>query len=305
MKTPAAKASPDPPYSPEYIETCDFCAGDRFIFVRQKDHYHIIACAGCGLVTLDYPSKEDALRRLYSEAYFRNVDGQWITRGYPDYFAMEPVIRKSASKRLKGILSMVKGGRLLDIGCGPGFFLDVARRDFEVLGIDLSAFAANYAKEHLGLRVFDRSLFECRFREEEFDVVTLWDTIEHLHNPKDTLREVHRILKKGGLMVVQTGDVSSLFARVMRDRWHLYNVPEHLFFFSRNILERMVATCGFTVHRVRYEWSYYSMAFLLDRAIRMLFPSKTFPYQDSFLGRLFLPANLFDIMTLYAQKQTE
>ena len=278
------------------------CGRSNFVFVLKKNTYHIVKCKHCGLVSLDYSIHTDFIRKMYGKPYYTNTNGDWITQGYPDYFSMEKAFEKSYQMRLKKILQFAQNGHLLDVGCGPGFFLRVASNQFDVTGIEVSEFAANYIKTHLGLSVINKSFYDCKLPDEAFDVVTLWDAIEHFKDPISALEKINRILKADGVLALQTGDVSSIFARLMGKRWHLYNVPEHLFFFSKRIIKHMLKRTGFSIRSIHYEWSYFSIVHLLDRLIKMVFPSKVCTKQPPILSKIILPVNLFDVITVYAVK---
>ena len=287
-------------FQPGFVTNCILCRGSSFTLFQKKSAYNIIKCKNCSMVSLDYTLSIDAAKNLYSEPYYKNNEGAWITTGYPDYFAMEEAFKKTFSERLNRIVQISWGGRLLDVGCGPGFFLEVAKKHFDVTGVEVSDFAASYGSEHLNLRIFNQPIEVCDFANDEFDVITMWDTIEHLINPMETLQEVNRILKKGGLFVVQTGNVESVIAKIMGKRWHLYNVPEHLFFFSTETLKALLDKTGFSIRKVKTELSYYNAAYLLDRLARSVGCSKSYRKQEAFLSKLCVPLSLFDIITVYA-----
>ncbi|MCK5174047.1 MAG: hypothetical protein KAR47_11700, partial [Planctomycetes bacterium] len=148
-------------YILQNIEKCDLCEGLHFTLYTEKDSFNIAKCVNCGLVCLDYVPKAEESKRLYTEPYFRNSDGTWSSKGYPDYFAIENILRKVFSKKLKKLMELKNSGLLLDIGCSAGFFLDVARQHFDVLGVDISDFAAEYGKKVFGIDIFTTPLEDC------------------------------------------------------------------------------------------------------------------------------------------------
>jgi ubiquinone/menaquinone biosynthesis C-methylase UbiE len=138
------------------------------------------------------------------------------------------------------------GGRLLDVGCASGFFLRVAKESgFEVQGVEISAIPLDYARKVMSVDVFHGSLFDARFPEAYFDVVTLWDTFEHLRDPQKMLEEIRRILKSGGVLAVETLNMNTLSSFLLRARWPLYAPPYHLFYFTRKTLKNVVVSAGF------------------------------------------------------------
>jgi SAM-dependent methyltransferase len=138
------------------------------------------------------------------------------------------------------------------------------------------------------------------FASETFDAVTLWDVLEHLPDPHAALAELSRVLRPGGRILLTTGDVGSLAARLSGARWHLYSLPEHLFFYSRRSLRLLLETHGFRVESLRAESSVYTLGYLVERLRKTIFrrparASARWPGSD-----LRIPINLFDIVTARA-----
>jgi SAM-dependent methyltransferase len=153
----------------------------------------------------------------------------------------------------------------LDVGCGTGTFLDVARRaGWEVYGLELSAYAAEQARRR-GLNVTGASADDMRLEVSAYDCVTLWDTLEHVRDPVGVLRTAGRALRRGGVLALSTGDITSLCARLMGARWHLFNLPEHLFFFSPPALTRLLARAGCQRVQITHEVNWLPVAYLLER----------------------------------------
>ena len=144
---------------------------------------------------------------------------------------------------------LAPGGALLDLGCAAGFFLTAAAERYAVTGVEVSAFASQHARDEFGLRVFTGEIFDAPLADGEFDVVTLWDVIEHVAEPAAVLTEVARVTKPGGLVVMTTGDVSGPLAVRDLERWNLMTPPAHLAFFSPRTIERLLNDSGFELVR--------------------------------------------------------
>jgi ubiquinone/menaquinone biosynthesis C-methylase UbiE len=143
------------------------------------------------------------------------------------------------------------------------------------------------------------------FSTSTFDVVTMWDVLEHLRDPHSAVAEVARVLRPGGRFVLTTGDVRSAVACLSRARWHLYTIPEHLFFYSRKSLRLLLSAHGFSVTRLQAEGAIYSLGYLVERLRKSLLGR-----EESKVGRwpgwqLRIPVNLFDIVTVEATRQFE
>jgi len=230
---------------------CNLCGADDTLPVMEIDGFHIVRCRRCGLLYVNPRYGEELLQGIYTEEYYDHdgiVDGLQFF-GYEDYLADEDNIKITFAKRLGTIERHVDRGRLLDIGCATGFFLDLARSEgWEVVGTEVSSFGVHHARQALGLDVRLGALKELRFDSGMFDAVTMWDVIEHVVDPMGELKEVHRVLRDGGLLSLITPDAGSLVARVLGSRWEEFRrVREHVYFFSRRTMREMLHKVGFQV----------------------------------------------------------
>ncbi|MDW8065260.1 MAG: class I SAM-dependent methyltransferase [Anaerolineae bacterium] len=272
--------------------TVDFrCTSDGYGI-----HPPIVQCLECGLVYANprYESSEIAAtyRAMEDPLYVLEREGRVLT--------FERHLRP-----IERLIGPGRGRRLLDIGCHIGVFLEIAQaHGWEAWGVEPSRWAVEIARAR-GLRVVEGTLREADFSEGWFDVVTMWDVIEHLSDPMGELREIHRILKPGGWVVIHTMDIESPFARVLGARWP-WLMEMHLYYFSRRTLRRMLERAGFQVHHTAAEGRYLRLGYLATR-VRALFPSL-----GSLLVGLVRRArlegqtvyiNLGDLFTAYAQKR--
>ena len=233
---------------------CNLCGADDTLPVAEIDGFHIVRCRQCGLVYVNPRYREELLREIYTAEYYDHdgIKNGLEFFGYDDYVADEENIKITFAKRLKTIERYVDKGRLLDIGCATGFFLDLARSDgWEGVGTEVSGFSVRYARERLGLDVRLGILRDMQFGAGTFDVVTMWDVIEHVVDPMAELAEVWRILRDGGVLSLITPDVGSLVARLLGSRWEEFRrVREHVYFFSRRTMTEMLRKVGFGVLRM-------------------------------------------------------
>jgi 2-polyprenyl-3-methyl-5-hydroxy-6-metoxy-1,4-benzoquinol methylase len=136
-------------------------------------------------------------------------------------------------------------GRALDIGCGQGTFLQLLRREgWEVQGTELAEEPARRARL-AGIPVFLGEIQEGQFGEETLDLVTLWHVVEHLRDPAGDMRRISPMIGKKGLVALSTPNVESVQARVFRERWFHLDAPRHLYLFSPETLNRLMAQAGF------------------------------------------------------------
>jgi SAM-dependent methyltransferase len=224
--------------SSSFVETCPVCglASPPLAFV--KNGYPMHRCVACELVFSARPPGGDKLEALYSAEYFTEGGA-----GYPDYIADERTHRRQARTYLKKIHKLgVTRGALLDVGCAAGFFLDEARRSgFTVHGCELSGYAQAHAKDKLGLDVEKAGFLDPAFAPElqSFDVITLFNVLEHVPEPTRVADKLFELLKPGGHLVVETWDPRSWLARLLGPRWPTYAPPTVLYCFTRQTLGRL------------------------------------------------------------------
>ncbi len=208
--------------------------------VSLYPRFGIVKCPRCDLVFYAGPIPEDG---LYGKEYFSGGE-------YLDYNADRKILQRNFRAQIARLREVAPAGRLLEIGSAYGFFLDLARSHWSVLGIDVSQEGVQHSREVLGLPVVLGDFLDASEQPESFDLICLWDTIEHLPRPARTIEKASRWLKPGGSLVITTGDIGSLVARWRKSRWRQIHPPTHLFYFSRKTLSRAVEQAGLEVRSV-------------------------------------------------------
>ena len=233
-------------------DSCALCGNSDFEPVKNPRLEHLCRCRTCGLVSVRTFPKREELHEIYGEAYFRNARSEEM--GYQDYEADRYCIVKTAGRRLDMIEKFApERGNLLDVGCALGFFIDTARRrGWQVDGVDISAHATDYARDTLGLAARTGMLEDAGYAPGSFDVLTMWDVIEHVPDPVSSVRYCASLLKESGLLVLSTPDVGSRVAKVTGHRWMGYKLAEeHLFYFDRRTIAVALRKAGFDVLETR------------------------------------------------------
>jgi 2-polyprenyl-3-methyl-5-hydroxy-6-metoxy-1,4-benzoquinol methylase len=228
---------------------CRTCQGDTFLISKG---YSILRCSGCGLRFLNPQPTTAELADFYSREYFVSSDAS--EKGYSEYVADAHNHRKTFRNRIQYLPKRLEGARLLDVGAATGFFVEQARlAGWDAQGVEPSPWASEYARSVLGQPVMSGTLAEAAFAPKSFDVVTMWEVIEHLPDPRHVLEEVASILKPQGHLALSTPDAGSFIARVARRRWLGWRkVPEHLYFFDFRTLHRLLSEIGFEIVSRRY-----------------------------------------------------
>jgi SAM-dependent methyltransferase len=190
-------------------------------------------------------------------------------------------------------------GRAETSGFDPGAFLKEAQRYFDVSGIELAEEAAEHCRRS-GLNVLSGVPDEANMgRVGQVEVITLFDVIEHLPHPDETLALCDRYLKPGGIIVITTGDFASPVARFAGARWRLMTPPQHLWFFTKESIRRMAASLGLSLERCDRPAKIVPLSLIFFQLRRML------GFRGSPIAvasRIGVPVNLFDAMRIVLRK---
>ncbi len=227
------------------MTVCVVCGGNSFIRWGGQGGYSIMRCRGCGLgVTSPFPSA-GALTEVNNSFYDAEKRA--------DLYSSR---REELGRRYKGYLSAIKelkpGGALLDVGCNIGMFMNAAvAAGFPAVGVEMNSGCAAYGREKFGLEIRTATLHGAAFPSGAFDVVTMFDVLEHVPDMHSFLAETARVLKKGGLLVVQSPNLGSLMAWLLRDGWVWLTPPDHLYHFTPGAMSRILGAHGFRVMKSR------------------------------------------------------
>lgn len=171
-------------------------------------------------------------------------------------------------------LDGLRPGRILDVGCGPGFLLSGLARAWEKHGVEVSRVAAEHARRWA--TVFEGNLTDARYPVEHFDVVVLYHVIEHLDDPIATILEARRILKSQGVLLLGTPDFDSACARRFGARYRLLNDPTHIRLFTNDSMHRFLRDHGFVIDRVECPF-FETRHFTRDNLERLFDTTKVSP----------------------------
>ena len=262
----------------------------------------IVRCGACGHVSADMRLTDEELFALYNEQFFTGA-------AYSDYTADERLLRKNFRLRfreLENFLDPQRHKRLFEIGSAYGFFLDEVRDKFgAVQGIDVTDGGVAYAREQLGLNVVQGNFLTYQYGAQKFDVVCLWDTIEHLRSPDRYLEKIAAHTDAGALLAITTGDIQSINARLRKGQWRMIHPPIHLHYFAPQTLTRLLERHGFNVVYNRYCGFYRSFGNVVYNVLVLRHQR---PWLFRQLERIGLAnwgfyLNLYDIMYVIARRR--
>jgi 2-polyprenyl-3-methyl-5-hydroxy-6-metoxy-1,4-benzoquinol methylase len=296
-------------FSEDKLETivCNFCSEPQFRPLFTINGFQIAECVRCGLVYTNPRLRIEALKEVYDQSYFQSDNS--LVHGYVDYAAEAPLILRTFRQRWHHLLRFHgrDKGRLLDLGCAFGYLLTIAQSDgWGVAGLDASLHAVNHAQTKLRLPVQHSDLAEIPFPDHSFDIITMWDVIEHLPDPLNVLRSCWDKLKPGGLFSIITPDSSSFSARWFGSKWVEYQKPhEHLYFFSSRRLSQVLKSMGFTMESAGTAAKHVPLGFALERLESYrptVFKALGAAIRKLKLANTSVKVNPFDKMFLVARK---
>ena len=210
--------------------------------------FTIVKCSRCHFLYLNPVPAKKKLSTYYPSYYWVGEKQKFIEKIFPFFF--------SASQEKTRYVKKYKAyGSLLDIGCAEGFFLKYMKKQgWNVIGIDFSEKAVAFGKEHLGLELYAGEITGIENKlKKNFDVITLWATLEHVYDPLETLRAAHRLLKEDGVLIFAVPNIESIQAKVFRRYWLHLDVPRHLCFFTPKTVKMLCDKADFVIKDVSYQ----------------------------------------------------
>lgn len=301
------------------ITECNLCGCSRFGEVYPR--FNIVRCAECGLLFAS--TQPDS--QPYDESYYTEP----LEPGGIPYIENRGGLERFFEKRLRIIERHTRPGKLLEVGSALGFFLNVAKkRGWDVVGVEVSEFAVQYAREKFGHSVLKGYIEELDLPQESFDLVVARDVIEHTPDPSALLSRCHRLLRKGGLLALSTQNFSCSASRIAKEKWIHLRPGEHLYHFTPQTLLSILEKTHFkTIEldsryiapsvRRAYETAtnfsqrmYLVWSAILEGDI-VFFPPGSLPRKPlramavvfSFVVRPFIPHDRNDILEVIARKR--
>lgn len=231
----------------EYVR-CDLCGADHSLpLLERKDRFSgktfcYVRCHSCGLIYLNPRPDSEEILSYYPAGYEAYLPIQTLS-------VVERWQKKRALRMLSRFVSQYQSsGRLLDVGCGTGDFLkEMQNLGWEVQGVEPDSQSVATARKIYGLDVFAGPLSTFQAPEEVFDVVTMWDVLEHLPSPKSALQQIYRWLRNNGYLIFSIPNLQSFDANLFGTYWIGWDAPRHLYLFPISTLINLLNTIGFNI----------------------------------------------------------
>ncbi|MBG0858096.1 MAG: class I SAM-dependent methyltransferase [Bacteroidales bacterium] len=239
-----------------HYNNCPFCRSEEIRhYLQTSDHFltkepfEIYECTGCGtLFTQNHPEKGNSTRYYAADDYISHDDN---APGFVNsIYRISRKIMLRNKKTLVQRLTALKAGRLLDIGSGTGHFISAMKNaGWSVKGVEVNDKARDYSISRFGVDVISQEQISA-LPTSDFDCITLWHVLEHLHEPFKYVSEIQRLLKPEGICVAALPNCDSYDAHHYREFWAAWDVPRHLWHFNPASFRSFAESKGFTVIRM-------------------------------------------------------
>ncbi|OFX17430.1 MAG: hypothetical protein A2033_07840 [Bacteroidetes bacterium GWA2_31_9] len=222
-----------------YHKKCLSCSNERYIKSFKYESYGLIKCDNCGLIFMkQIPTKKE-------------LDLFYNTYSYVTEQEVSPITIKRYHSLLDEFEKFKKTNRIFDVGCGQGFFLKEAiKRGWKVFGTEFSPAAIEICKNR-GIEMKIGKLNPSDFKPNSFDIITSFEVLEHINNPKEEMENIAKLLRFEGLFYCTTPNFNSLVTRYIKNKSYIISYPEHLIYFTKTTLNHLIINAGFKIYKFK------------------------------------------------------
>ncbi len=260
---------------------CPVCEKDNYIKIFQKEGGEYVKCLECSMIYANPVFTNDALTDYYQNNHTEQSE---VVESDTDNFYVNLY-----NQGLDSIEKTSKAGKILDIGCSSGTFLDTAKkRDWQTNGVELNQkeFEFTQKKGHIA---YNELLENIPFREK-FDAISMWDVFEHIRNGEDYLNQMKNLLNKNGVIFLQIPSSDSLAAKILQEKCNMFDGLEHVNLYGVETIKLLSKKCGLKV---------LSLSTVISEiGVINNFLGYEHPYFGSTTNKEFIP-NMIDEKTLH------
>ena len=241
---------------------CPNCGTEKYTIKYEKQGWKIVSCVNCAFKYTNPRLDNERIKKLYKENYFSNKKF-----GYSDYETEERLKKKNFTKWINNAKPFFENKQkhtALDVGSAAGYALDV----YKTLGIKADGMELddNYNKRcyEKGYAIYNNYFLEQDF-DKKYDIISLFDVIEHLTELQETFEKLHSILHQSGILILVTPNYNSLQRRVFGPNWFQFKPIEHINYFTRKSLKKLALTHGFEMKIVKNAGQFVDAEFINNR----------------------------------------
>jgi 2-polyprenyl-3-methyl-5-hydroxy-6-metoxy-1,4-benzoquinol methylase len=237
----------------EKLSECPVCSASNLrnhMVVKDhsvsKESFNIMVCDNCNFHFTNPRPSEDEIGKYYdSEEYISHTDQANSPINLLYKIARQYALR--SKKKLINSVAKDKKGRILDYGCGTGYFLETMKSDdWKTYGIEPNDKARAIATQKVKVK---RSIDELDLKNKKFDIITLWHVLEHIHDLNSTIKSLKTILKEKGKIIIAVPNIESYEESIFGEEWAAYDVPRHLYHFSQETMKTLMLKHGLKIKK--------------------------------------------------------
>jgi 2-polyprenyl-3-methyl-5-hydroxy-6-metoxy-1,4-benzoquinol methylase len=238
----------------EKLNECPVCSASNLKnhkvvkdYSVSKESFNIVLCENCKFQFTNPRPDQDQIGKYYqSEDYISHSDKANSPVNYIYKIARKYAL--SSKRRLINSVAKDKKGRLLDYGCGTGYFLDTMKSNgWKTYGLEPNDKARAVANSKAKVK---SSIDELNLKNKKFDIITLWHVLEHIHDLNDTIKVLKTILKEKGKIIIAVPNIESYDSHIFEEQWAAYDVPRHLYHFSQETMNTLMLKHGLKIKQV-------------------------------------------------------
>lgn len=291
----------------EFYKNCPICSSKKIKIKHSKissqntlDSFDIFECENCQLQFVGQILTEKYIENYYS--HIKKMDHVYTDENKNNlnyyYLALKKKIEEALPQK----------GKILDIGCSSGYFLDVMH-GWEKYGVEISNKYASVASKKYGDNIFHGSIDDYESEDEFFDVITLQDSLDHMLSPEKILNKCNKLLKPDGYIIIKVHNMDSLYAKISGKNFYAFIPPEHLFYFNKKSMIHLLKSTGFETVSFKFIPHLFQIKTVFLRISRNISNKLSYKiYQkikNTWLGNISFKKDLHDIFTVFAKKSGE